>query len=127
MGRLRSLVEWIVRGRQLDLDASSVSSHRVHGLKGLAVDRLDAGRQIVLPTVPWTGDAAVGDVALGQRSALVAAHAVDRIPPSLVTEDGEDAFAQHDLSGESFALVEAVEINRQLDCQVPSVGSDARL
>lgn len=71
-------------------------------LQWLAIDRLDAGGQFVLPSVPGTGDAAGLDFAIGKRSALMGAHSIDGIKLAVATKDGQNLAVDHHFDRSGF-------------------------
>lgn len=76
--------------RQQDLHASCLLANFVAFLKWLAIDRLDAGCQFILPAVPGTGNASVFDDAFGQRAPLMGAHAIKSKKLPARSKDGNN-------------------------------------
>lgn len=81
---------------ETDLDFPIQFSDLVRPLEWLAVDRLNSCFQFVLPAMPRTGHASVGDFAFRDRTTLMSTHSVDCKQAILMPENRQNVFAHND-------------------------------
>ncbi len=89
---------------QLDFDCRAVLSDWKNRLKRLAAGRLGSGFQFVLPSMPRTRHAAVRDMTFGERSALVRADSVHRVPLARMKDHGENSITHQGFSYKRFCV-----------------------
>ena len=74
-------------------------------LQGLAVDRLNPGRQFVLPAMPGAGHTSVFHFSLGNGAALVCTHAIHGKPLTFPPENSDHPVADDDFPGLTLSQV----------------------